>query len=182
MLDTKQLADMLTLSRILIALGLAWLGFAQGAAGLPRAVWLMIADWTGDCLDGALARRSRNYRHTWLGDHDLEADMIVSGGLLVYMLLAGYVDLWLGSAYLLVWAFVFWRWGLVKVLGLLFQAPIYGWFICVALWHVPAAGWWLLAWITAAIIITWPKFPREVIPGFLSGMRQVGRGRSHTPR
>jgi len=56
-------------------------------------------------------------------------------------------------------------------MGMLFQAPIYGWFIYIALTYAPEAGWWLVAWILAAVVITWPRFPREVVPGFLKGMR-----------
>ncbi len=55
----------------------------------------MIANWTGDLLDGRIARRSRMVDHTWIGDHDLEVDMAVSTGLLVYMQQSGFVNIWL---------------------------------------------------------------------------------------
>jgi hypothetical protein len=29
----------------------------------------------------------------------------------------------------------------------------------------------LSAWVVVAVIVTWPRFPQEVIPGFLHGMR-----------
>ncbi|MEK7324379.1 MAG: hypothetical protein AAB217_03870, partial [Chloroflexota bacterium] len=127
MLAAKQVADLITWGRVALAFGLAWLGRAHGADVLPLVVWLMIADWTGDCLDGAIARRSRVHYHTWVGDHDLEADMIVSGGLLAYLLFAGLVDAWLAVVYVIAWALIFWRWGVPKSLGMLAQAPIYGW-------------------------------------------------------
>ena len=175
MLVAKQFADLITVMRLAAAFILPWLGLAQGAAGLPLAVWLMIADWTGDALDGPIARRSRAFYRTWVGDHDLEVDMAVSVGLLVYLILAGFVDWRLAGAYLLIWALIFWRWGVPKSLGMLAQAPIYAWFIWVALRDVPATGLWIVVWILAAIVVTWPKFPKEVIPGFLSGMQQVWR-------
>jgi hypothetical protein len=173
----KQFADTLTILRVGFAFALTWLGLAQGAAGLPIAVWIMIADWTGDCLDGPIARRDRRYHHTWIGDHDLEADMLVAGGLLVYMFLAGHVDPWWIGLYLLAWALMFVRGGIPRALGMLFQAPIYGWFIIIAIRDAPDAGWWLVAWIAVAAVVTWPKFPQEVVPGFLSGMRRALRPR-----
>ncbi len=177
MLVAKQLADLITLSRMLLAFGLGWLGVTHGPASLPLAAWLMIANWTGDCLDGPIARRSKVYYHTWIGDHDLETDIIVSLGLLAYLVAARYVDLWLAVAYLLIWAAIFWRWGIPKSLGMLIQAPIYGWFILVAVRDAPTAGGWIVIWITAAIVITWPKFPKEIVPGFLAGMKQVWKRR-----
>ncbi len=177
MLVAKQVADLITLSRAMLAFYLAWLGVAQGDVVLPLVVWLMISNWTGDSCDGALARRSRIYYHTWVGDHDLEIDILVSLGLLVYMLMAGYVDLLLVGVYLLIWALVFMRWGYPRSLGMLIQAPIYGWFIWIAVLHAPAHGWWLVIWIFAAVVITWPRFPQEVVPGFLDGLRAA-----HPPR
>ena len=173
MLVAKQVADLLTMTRALLALFLAWLGFSQGATALPLAVWTMIIDWTGDSLDGAIARRSRIYYHTWIGDHDLQVDMFVSAGLLVYMLAAGFVDVRVAGIYMLIWVLIFWRWGAASVLGMLFQAPIYGWFVWVAIREVPTIGMWLIVWIVVAIILTWPKFPNMIVPGFLGGMREL---------
>jgi hypothetical protein len=175
----KQLADLITWSRVLLAFGLAGLGFAYGPDSLPLVAWLMIADWTGDCLDGAIARRSKTHIHTWIGDHDLETDMLVSFGLSIYLVAAGFVDLWLVAAYVLIWAVIFWRWGVPKSLGMLIQAPIYGWLIVIAIRDAPVAGWAIVIWIAAVIAITWPKFPREVVPGFLTGMRQAWNGHLH---
>ena len=179
-IGAKRIADLITLSRVLLAFGLAWLGFTVGAASLPLAVWLMIADWTGDYFDGQIARRSKVYYHTWIGDHDLETDMLVSGGLLVYLAAAGFVEPWIAALYALAWALIFWRYGTPKALGMLAQAPIYGWFIWVALWTPPYAGWWIAAWIAAMIGITWPKFPKQIAPDFVNGMKQVWKESART--
>jgi hypothetical protein len=56
-------------------------------------------------------------------------------------------------------------------MGMLFQAPIYAWFIYTSLHYTPSTGLWVIAWLLAVVVITWPRFPREVIPGFLSGMK-----------
>ena len=173
MIVAKQVADFLTFIRIFLAFELAWLGFSQGEAALPIAAWLLIASWTSDSLDGPLARRSRIQYKTWIGDHDLHVDMLVSAGLLIYMAAAEFVDPVVAAAYLLIWILYFFRFGVPRSLGMLSQAPVYGWFIWTTMHLAPATGWWLIGWILVVLVITWPKFPREVIPGFLSGMSEA---------
>jgi hypothetical protein len=110
--------------------------------------------------------------NSWIGDHDLEFDMAVSCALLVYLITSGFVNAWVASIYILLWTFILWRWKNLRVLGMLSQAPIYGYFIAVALLLVPKFGVWILVWIAAAVIITWPQFPNMIVPGFLNGMRE----------
>jgi hypothetical protein len=173
MIVAKQVADLITTARVLMGFGMAWLGLTQGPAGMPLVVWLLIADWTGDSLDGSLARRSRVQYRTWIGDHDLQVDMAVSVGLLIYMLASDFVSVWLALVYMIIWALAFLRLGVPRSLGMLFQAPIYAWFIWIAVHTMPGIGVWMMACIAAVMIVTWPRFPREVIPGFVSGMRTV---------
>jgi hypothetical protein len=166
----KQLADLITIARGLLAIVFPWMGLTQGTASLPWAGVLIAADWTGDVLDGALARRSGVKQQTWVGAHDLEIDMLVSLGLLIYMTINGWLSLTIAVVYLLLWGAFFLRAGIPRSMGMLFQAPIYGWFIYIALLHASTIGWMLVAWVLAAVVITWPRFPQEVIPGFLRGM------------
>ncbi len=173
MLVTKQIADILTILRVVLAGVFVWLGFTQREAGLPLAGWLLLASWTSDSLDGPLARRSRVRYRTWVGDHDLEIDMLVAAGLLIFMAAGGIVDQRVAALYLLIWILYFIRVGVPRPLGMLSQAPIYGWFIWTTLRQAPATGWWLVGWILTMLVITWPKFPNEVVPGFLTGMREV---------
>jgi hypothetical protein len=67
----------------------------------------------------------------------------------------------------------FLRFGVPRSLGMLVQAPIYGFFIWVAMIEAPDPGYWLLVFPVVITAITWPRFPQEVIPGFLDGMRKV---------
>jgi phosphatidylglycerophosphate synthase len=177
MLVAKQVADLITVARVLIVPILIWLGVTQGHDSLPLAVWLMIADWTGDLFDGIIARRSRRKYRTWIGDHDLEADMLVSFGLMIYLLVAGFVDLSIVGLYLLFWALVLLRWGFHRTLGMLIQAPIYLWFLVVSILEPPRMGLWILAWMVSVTVLTWPKFLVEIVPNFLDGMRGVFRAR-----
>ena len=173
MLVAKQVADFFTFIRVLLSPTLILLGILEGSEGLPLAIGAMIASWTSDALDGPIARRSRVKYHTWLGDHDLEVDIAVSIGLMIYMLLAEFVDLQVVGVYILLWVLIFWRWGNMRSLGMLFQAPIYGYFIYISMRLAPLVGGWMIGWIVAVLIITWPRFPNEVVPGFLSGMKAV---------
>lgn len=168
----KQVADFLTFTRLLIGVGLAFLGWTQGDRGIASAALMMIGSWTTDLLDGALARRSRRKYRTWVGDHDLEADMVVSVGLLFYLVEAGFLSLMAAAAYLVMGLLVYWRWQEIRhSTGMLFQAPTYGYFIWVVVQKTPGYGWTMVVWIAILVIGTWPRFPREVIPGFLAGLR-----------
>jgi phosphatidylglycerophosphate synthase len=171
----KQVADLITFTRGLLIFVFPWLGLTQGAESLPWAAALLAADWTGDSVDGTIARRSRVKYQTWIGDHDLEIDMAVSIGLLIYMLLTGSVQPVVGILYFLLWTIYFWRSGNPRAAGMLFQAPIYGWFIYTAIQKTDIAGWLLVAWIVVALVVTWPKFPNEVVPDFLHGFRGLFR-------
>lgn len=172
MISAKLIADFVTVLRAFLGFSLVWIGVVEGAEGLSKAVIIMIADWTGDTIDGKIARRSKEYFHTWIGDHDLEVDMAVSCGLLVYMITAGFVNIYIASIYVLFWTIVIWRWREFKVFGMLCQAPIYGWFVWVALSRLPNVGVWILVWIVIALIVTWPQFPQQVLPGFFSRVRE----------
>jgi phosphatidylglycerophosphate synthase len=175
MLVAKQIADLFTFVRVLLSPILIILGILRGAEGLPLAIAILIISWTSDALDGPIARQSRVKYHTWLGDHDLEVDMAVSIGLMIYMLLADFVDLQVLGVYILLWVLIFWRWGHMRSLGMLFQAPIYAFFIVISMQLAPEVGAWMIGWIIAVMIITWPRFPKEVVPGFLDGMKAVVR-------
>ena len=178
MIVAKQVADFITLTRALLFVCFALLGLSRGAEGLPWAAILLAYSWTSDILDGAIARRSSRYYHSWLGDHDLEVDISVSVGVLIYLLLSGYLSLLAGAVYLCIWLLVFLFIGYYRSLGMLFQAPIYGYLIAMSVLYAPSYGLFLNIWILAALLITWPKFPREVVPGFLNGFKSfTGRKR-----
>jgi cardiolipin synthase len=89
------------------------------------------------------------------------------------MILSGYLTPAVGLIYIIILGLYFLRFGAPRSVGMLVQAPIYGFFIWVAMREMPDPGYWLLVYPVVIAIITWPRFPREVIPGFLDGMRNV---------
>jgi hypothetical protein len=181
MVSPKGIADLITLIRGLMAFLLAWLGFTRGSDSLHLAVILMLICWTGDLVDGGIARLNRPPRKTWLGDHDLYVDLIVSLGLGAYLVGAGFLTWMIGCAYLIAWAILLWRFGPDRSLLMLFQAFIYGFFIWVALREDPQTGRWLVAWILAVTALSWRRFSNQVVPGFIQDMKSIWHKNS-TPR
>jgi hypothetical protein len=173
MIVAKQVADLLTGLRVVLAFSFVVVGVTQGVESLPLAIWMLIVCWVTDCLDGLLARRSSRQYHTWLGDNDLGVDMVVSVGLLIYIIETGFLTVAQGVVYGLVWGVVFLRVGIPRSLGMLFQAPIYGVFLYISLQEHFYPAYWMLIFIVVMVVGTWPRFPQEVIPGFLSGMNNI---------
>jgi len=169
--DPRTLADALTLSRAAAALALAGLGLDGGSESLRPAAGLLLYSWTSDFFDGPLARASARPHSTWIGRQDLAVDVAVSGGLLVWLCGHGPVPVWLGILYAALFLVHALRRGLHRAIGMLVQGPVYATFIGVALVRDPAAGGLLVGWIVGVIVATWPRFPQEVVPEFLAGMR-----------
>ncbi len=173
MLDAKLVGDLITASRGILALVIAWLGLTQQAQALPFVIILMLLDWTGDFVDGTIAKRSRHPRRTRIGDSDVYIDLLVSIGLGVFIVSAGYVNLMVSIGYTLLWMLIFWRFGLDKNLIMLAQTFVYLWFIVIALRDIPSMGYWLVIWVAVALSINWRRFSREIVPKFISGVRDL---------
>lgn len=177
MLDAKMVADIITATRGFLGLVIIWLGLTQGEAALPMVVLIMLLDWTGDFVDGGIARRSRHPRHTRLGDSDIFIDAFMSVCLGIYLVSAGFVGLTLGLCYLLGWMVILWRFGLEKNLLMLAQTPIYLWFIVVAVQLRPELGRWLILWVLVALAINWRRFSKDTVPTFIRVVGSMLRGR-----
>src|SRR5512141_2618204 len=93
MLDAKLVADLITVTRGLLGFVMIWLGLTQGERALPTVVPMMILCWSGDFVDGMIARHSRRARKSYIGDHDVQIDLFVSICLGLFMLLAGIVSI-----------------------------------------------------------------------------------------
>ena len=176
MFDAKLVGDLITASRSLLGLAIVWLSLTQRDQALPAVVFLMLLDWTGDFVDGTIAKRSRNPRRTRIGDSDIFIDLFVSLCLGIFLISAGYVGLTLSLMYLLVWIAILWRFGLDKNLIMLMQTPIYLWFILTTLRILPQSGQWMVIWVLVALTINWRRFSREIVPKFISGIGSMLRG------
>ncbi|MFQ6014895.1 MAG: hypothetical protein ACE5NP_05585 [Anaerolineae bacterium] len=172
MTHAKTLADTLTATRFLIAIWMLWMGTTAGAPALPSITIGLVIAWMTDLVDGPLARRDPMRRHSWLGDHDLQVDMAVALSLLLYLTVSRFVPARVTLSYLALCALLLWRFR-ARALGMLLQAPVYGWTLYVALRNIPRYGFLMIGWILFTIIVTWPRFPLMVVPEFLQGMRDL---------
>lgn len=172
MVRVKTLADTLTGARFLLGLYLVWLGLQDEGTTLTTAVLTLLAAWLTDVLDGPLARRDPRGIHTWIGDHDLEADLTVALGVWIYLVLTGFLSPWLAGAYVLIVATALCRFGSTHLVWGV-QALPYGAMIWTAWRTAPPYGVLLVAWIGLVLVVTWPRFPRQTLPEFLGGMRDL---------
>jgi cardiolipin synthase len=172
----KTLADILTGARSMLGLYLVWLGLRGGPEAMTAAALTLLVAWTTDVLDGPLARRDPRGIHTWIGDHDLEVDVMVALGVWIYLTLSGFLSPQLAVAYVLAAVAALWRFGSVH-LAWGVQAVPYGAMIWTAWRVVPLYGLLLVGWVTLVVIATWPRFLRHTVPDFLSGMRDLWRKR-----
>jgi len=180
MIRAKMIADTLTVTRVFLALFILWLGVTGGSEVLPAAMTALIFAWATDLLDGPFARRDPSTPQTWVGERDLQADMSVGLGVLGYLAFAGFVPLCIGVAYLAICAALLLLFR-SRHLGMLAQAPPYALILYTALRRATLQGGIAVAFILAAVILTWPRFPKETVPGFLRGMRDLGRSRDDGP-
>jgi len=168
----KLLADSLTLSRFLIGIWIAFLGLSQGSKGLFSAIlWLLIA-WLTDILDGHLARKSQVNYQTWIGEHDLYADMTVSFGVLLYLTFSKFISLFFTIIFLLLTFLGLWFFP-SNQLANAFQAVPYGLMIYTAFRNQLRYGLMIILYLLLLIIVTWPRFPKEKVPEFINGMKDL---------
>jgi phosphatidylglycerophosphate synthase len=160
---SKQLADVLTCCRPVLAVCIAWLGVAAGQEALPSVVLITITTWVSDVFDGYLARRDPTAPHTWIGEHDAEADLSVSLGVLAYLVLSGYlpaVSILLGVVTVAIWALA------SHQLAWPLYAMPYLALIWVAFGAAPALSWIALGYLAVVTSITWPRLPQQYLPQF----------------
>jgi phosphatidylglycerophosphate synthase len=93
------IADLLTLSRVVAAVILLWLGLTKGASALPAATLVVVVGWTTDQLDGRFARRSPTPSR--LKDSDFYVDLIFYAGILAYLALARFLPAWFVAGFVI---------------------------------------------------------------------------------
>jgi len=167
--NVKTFADVLTSLRVLIGFLLVLLGLKEGQSGLPLASLLLLLAWITDLLDGPLARLDKVRPTTWIGQRDLEADLIGAGGLWLYLWLSGFLSTALGAGYFILSCLLLWRTGSMYV-GWGIQVLPFSTMILKAFIHVRPFGLMLIAWVFIIVIATWPRLPREKAPEFIRGI------------
>jgi len=148
-----------------------WLGLAKGIEALSVMAVLLIYNWSSDSLDGPLSRRSLPRIKSWIGEHDLHVDMLIGASVLAYLALSDVLSWQLALLYLLLWLIFFWLKGVQKSMGAVFQALVYLLFIITVFREATFYGWVIVAWMVVAMALTWPKFPKVIVPDFLNGLR-----------
>ena len=165
------------MSRVIFTICFIILGYSDGKSGLSVAAWLLLVNWTTDVLDGMIARLDSSSEPGWFGEHDLHIDILASFGLLLYMTFSSYIPWGAAAIFMLAWLGIVYHWGFQRPFGMLIQAPIYLLFVMISLRDASQHGVMLVLWIIAVIILTWPRFPHQVIPEFLESIRNVFKPR-----
>lgn len=157
MQNSRPIADTLTASRVVLGVSLVWLGIKNGRANLPQAALLLLLAWMTDVFDGPLARRDRRRPVTWVGGHDLEADMTVAAGTWVYVAFSGFLQPAWALGVAIIAAALIWLARSIHVCSAV-QATSYAAMIVTCLRIAPIFGWLLIAWLATLVTITWPRF------------------------
>ena len=169
-LDQADVADLLTLARLLSAPIMLWL---VSNRSLDAAVLVVVVAWWTDFLDGRLARRA--HRETRLKDWDLRADAWLASAAGLGMGLAGYFSWWVAvplAAVVLVMSVLVSNPAAVMV-GVAAQ---YGMFImALYLW---ADLWWLVVLhVIVFLLAGWRRFWDVVWRAFWAGLAGLVTGR-----
>lgn len=98
-------ADLLTFSRLFIAVAVVLLGLFYGERVFRGVVLLLLAGWSTDILDGKLARMAKG--HTMLGGFDFLLDLLMVVSSFIYLSLSGFVSGRLALIYLFALTLVF---------------------------------------------------------------------------
>src|SRR3712207_247847 len=103
----KLLADLLTLSRVFVAAGAIVAAWQAERSWLPWVVGIVALAWTGDMVDGWLARKGGKSWLNCVGKYDHEIDASLAGATLILLWRVGLVSNWL-LGILLVVTFLVW--------------------------------------------------------------------------
>lgn len=171
MLLLKTIANTLTVFRFLIGFIIAFIISTQKKSGLRSAIFWLITAWLTDILDGFLARTSKA-PEDWIGKHDLYADMTVSAGVLYYLTSSGFVSIKFTISFLIISIILLWRFRSKSIADGI-QAVPYGLMIYTSFKYQPFYGYLIIIYLLLIILITWPRFPKEKVPEFINGIKEL---------
>ncbi|CUU05838.1 hypothetical protein JGI2_01308 [Candidatus Kryptobacter tengchongensis] len=171
-LGLKLAADILTTLRFLIGFYIVRFSYFEPQDGVSSASLLLWIAWVTDLLDGPISRLDPRKIQTWIGRHDLTADVMVSLGCWLFLVFSNLINPLIGFGYILLGAFLLWYFK-SEYLAWALQALPYGLMILTALKYAFVYGILLIAWIIIVVIVTWPRFPKYTLPEFLRGMKAL---------
>lgn len=167
----KTVADILTATRLLLAIFILLLGLFVGREALGTVMMVQLLAWTTDILDGPLARRDTSGKSTWWDDKDFPIDALLVLALFLYLTLSGFIVPWFSIIYLSLGIIFLFRFHSQQV-AMSFMAPILALTLSLALREVPIWGLTTIAWCVVALVTGWPRFV-HVVESFIEGMRAL---------
>lgn len=177
MLYAKTIADILTAGRAILGLLLIYTGILYKADGLAFATVTLLSAWITDILDGPIARRDTREITTWIGEHDLEADLIVALGVWFYLGLAGFISpIWIITYLVLAIMAMFITRSIY--IGWLVQVIPYGSMIVVSVMFARPYGIVIITYLLFILVLTWPRFIHQKVPDFVNGLIDIFKSRS----
>jgi phosphatidylglycerophosphate synthase len=170
----KEIADLLTGLRLVLAVLLVVIAFTLGGRVLPLAGALIILGWATDTLDGPLARKSGCRRTGWLGKNDIGIDIFLSFSIVIYASASGLLhwSVTAGSIVLLLFAtLVFHSYSLIVT----FIGISYVIFLYMALRHCIPVLLAALGWGVVTLFVSWNRI-RTSLPLFFRGFKELFTG------
>jgi len=143
----------------------------KGESTLPSAITLLILGWLSDVLDGAFARASKVKYKTFIGEHDFYSDFVFSFGLLLYLVISGFVSFILIFVYLLA-AYLERRAFAEKNLNSFLAIP-YAFTIYDAFKYAPFYGILIAIFLLALLFFTWERFKSDKFPNFIDEVKSI---------
>ncbi len=163
------IADILTLSRLVLVCFILMLGVSQGIDALPAIAILIISCWVTDTLDGKLASQSK--KETRFGHFDIVADLALTVSLAICLVLWEIFPL---SAAIIITIVV-----VICSAVFHFTAPrklamgfVYGLFTYTLLQREPLWIWFMVGGFILLLFIN-PQGAKRQFQAFLSEVRSV---------
>ncbi|MGB9856734.1 MAG: hypothetical protein ACPLKX_01145 [Dictyoglomaceae bacterium] len=168
----KSIADFLTLFRFSIGGFFTYLGLYRGKDAFPSVIVLLLLGWLSDVLDGSLARASKVSYKTWVGEHDFQVDIVFSFGLLMYLVLSGFISFLLIFVYLIS-AFLEIRSFPEGERVNAFLAIPYAFAIYDAFKYALPYGIMTIIFLFLLLLFTWNRFINEKFPRFIEEVKSI---------
>jgi len=147
----KRIADLLTASRLVLAVMVMVLMSTSGRGALETVLVLVLIGWTTDVFDGRLARSLETPSRTWIGDNDLAVDLVLDVAGFIFFIACGFVPVVISLVYLLI-ACVVCSFKPNRDIITIFEIPVLALHPIIALAKAPFIGIMYVVWLLAAAV------------------------------